>query len=404
MENYFKLIQKGRQEFLWAKNNMPMINSIINKYNGKKILEKYTLGICLHITKETAVFLLGLKHLGANIMLCPANPLSTQNHIAAYLKENKIKVFANRKETNKSFYSNMDSVLNQTPEIVIDDGGEFHKRALQKKYKILGGTEETTSGINRLKAWYKKKLITYPIIAVNHSKTKHLFDNRYGTGQSSIEGIIRSTGILLAGKYIIVCGYGWVGKGIASCLKGLGAKVTITEINPIRALEAFMDGYYVKPISETTEFADIFITCTGQLRIIRQEHIKKMKNGVILCNAGHFDMEIDTNYLKVEDRNPLVIKKNLKCYKINGKKIYLLAEGRVINLVCANGNSPEIMSLSFANQLMSIIYLSKNHNRLENKIYKVSKRIENKISKIALQSFNLKIDKITQEQENYFNS
>jgi len=354
--------------------------------------------------KETAVFLLGLQHLGANIMLCPANPLSTQNHIAAYLKENKIRVFANRKETNKSFYSNMDSVLNQTPEIVIDDGGEFHKRALQKKYKILGGTEETTSGINRLKAWYKKKLITYPIIAVNHSKTKHLFDNRYGTGQSSIEGIIRSTGILLAGKYIIVCGYGWVGKGIASCLKGLGAKVTITEINPIRALEAFMDGYYVKPISETTEFADIFITCTGQLRIIRQEHIKKMKNGVILCNAGHFDMEIDTNYLKVEDRNPLVIKKNLKCYKINGKKIYLLAEGRVINLVCANGNSPEIMSLSFANQLMSIIYISKNHNRLENKIYKVSKRIENKISKIALQSFNLKIDKITQEQENYFNS
>jgi adenosylhomocysteinase len=404
LENYFKLIQKGRQEFLWAKNNMPIINSIINKYNGKKILEKYTLGICLHITKETAVFLFGLKHLGANIMLCPANPLSTQYHIAAYLKENKIKVFANRKETIKSFYSNMDSVLNQTPEIVIDDGGEFHKRALQKKYKILGGTEETTSGINRLKAWHKKKLITYPIIAVNHSKTKHLFDNRYGTGQSSIEGIIRSTGILLAGKYIIVCGYGWVGKGIASCLKGLGAKVTITEINPIRALEAFMDGYYVKPISETTEFADIFITCTGQLRIIRQEHIKKMKNGVILCNAGHFDMEIDTNYLKVEDRNPLVIKKNLKCYKINGKKIYLLAEGRVINLVCANGNSPEIMSLSFANQLMSIIYLSKNHNRLENKIYKVSKRIENKISKIALQSFNLKIDKITQEQENYFNS
>jgi adenosylhomocysteinase len=201
-----------------------------------------------------------------------------------------------------------------------------------------------------------------------------------------------------------VCGYGWVGKGIASCLKGLGAKVTITEINPIRALEAFMDGYYVKPINETTSYGDIFITCTGQLRVIRKEHIRKMKNGAILCNAGHFDVEIDTTYLKVEDKHPLIIKKNLKCYKINGNKIYLLADGRVINLVCANGNSPEIMALSFANQLLSIIYLSKNHNKLENKIYNVSKKIENKISKIALQSFDLKIDKITQEQESYFNS
>src|SRR6476659_9560762 len=224
---------------------MPMINSIINKYNGKKILEKYTLVICLNMTKETAVFLFGLKHLGANIMLCPANPLSTQDHIAAYLKENKIKVFANRKETIKSFYTNMDSVLNQTPEIVIDDGGEFHKRALQKNYKILGGTEETTSGINRLKAWYKKKLISYPIIAVNQSKTKHLFDNRYGTGQSTVEGILRTTGVLLAGKRVVVCGYGWVGKGVASYSKGLGAKVIVTEIDAVRALEAFMDGFEV---------------------------------------------------------------------------------------------------------------------------------------------------------------
>ena len=404
MENNVRLIQKGRREFLWAKNNMPLVNYIIEKNGNRKILEKYTLGVCLHITKETAVFILGLKHLGANIILCPANPLSTQDHMVAYLKENAIKVFSNKKETTRSFNNNMNSVLDLKPEIIIDDGGEFHKKALQKNYKILGGTEETTSGINRLKAWYKKKLITYPIIGVNQSNTKHLFDNRYGTGQSSVEGIIRSTGILLAGKYVVVCGYGWVGKGIASCLKGLGAKVTITEINPIRALEAFMDGYYVKPINETTSYGDIFITCTGQLRVIRKEHIRKMKNGAILCNAGHFDVEIDTTYLKVEDRHPIIIKKNLKCYKINGNKIYLLADGRVINLVCANGNSPEIMALSFANQLLSIIYLSKNHNKLENRIYNVSKKIENKISEIALQSFDLKIDKITQEQENYFNS
>ncbi|MDQ6722759.1 MAG: adenosylhomocysteinase, partial [Thermoproteota archaeon] len=277
-----------------------------------------------------------------------------------------------------------------------------HNRALQKNYKIFGGTEETTSGINRLKAWYQKKKITYPIIAVNQSNTKYLFDNRYGTGQSTIEGILRTTGILLAGKRVIVCGYGWVGKGIASCLKGLGAKVIITEIDPLRGLEAFMDGYEVKPISETTLFGDLYITCTGQLRVIRQEHIEKMKNGVILCNAGHFDVEIDINYLNTLDFHPTIIRKNLKRYKINKKKIYLLSEGRVINLVGSDGNPPEIMALSFANQLLSIIYLSRRYKKLENKLYKVPKKIENEISRLALQSFNIKIDKITLEQENYF--
>ncbi len=280
--------------------------------------------------------------------------------------------------------------------------GNFIKGALQKKYKILGGTEETTSGINRLKAWTKKKLITYPIIAVNQSNTKYLFDNKYGTGQSSVEGILRTTGILLAGKRVIVCGYGWVGKGIASYLKGLGAKVIVTEIEPIRALEAFMDGFEVKPVMETTISGDLYITCTGQVRVIRQEHIEKMKNGVILCNAGHFDIEIDTNYLNKEDLHPITIRKNLKCYNINRKKIYLLSEGRVINLVGADGNPPEIMALSFANQLLSIIYLSKNYKNLENKIYNVPKKIEKQTSQLALQSYSIKIDYITPEQKSYF--
>ncbi|MER5176269.1 MAG: adenosylhomocysteinase [Candidatus Nitrosocosmicus sp.] len=402
MNDNIDLIEQGEQEFFWAKDNMPIIEKILKKCKNKKILERYSLGICLHITKETAVLVMGLKHLGANIFLCPANPLSTQEHIVSFLKEKGIDVYGKKGETIQTFYNNMHIVLDKKPNFIIDDGGEFHNRALQKNYKIFGGTEETTSGINRLKAWYQKKIITYPIIAVNQSNTKYLFDNRYGTGQSSIEGILRTTGILLAGKRVIVCGYGWVGKGIASCLKGLGAKVIITEIDPLRGLEAFMDGFEVKPISETTLFGDLYITCTGQLRVIRQEHIEKMKNGVILCNAGHFDVEIDINYLNTCDFHPTIIRKNLKCYKISKKKIYLLSEGRVINLVGSDGNPPEIMSLSFANQLLSIIYLSKHYKKLENKIYKVPKKIENEISRLALQSFNIKIDNITLEQENYF--
>jgi adenosylhomocysteinase len=396
------LIEQGKLEFLWAKYNMPIINKIAKKYETKQVLEGFSLGICLHITKETAVLVNGLRHLGAQIFLCSANPLSTQEHIVSLLDEKEIKVYGKRGETLHDFYNNMNIVLDKKPNIIVDDGGEFHKRAIQKKYKILGGTEETTSGINRLKAWAKKKLITYPIIAVNQSDTKYLFDNKYGTGQSSLEGILRTTGILLAGKRVIVCGYGWVGKGIASNLKGLGAKVIVTEIDPIRALEAFMDGFEVKPLMETTLFGDLYITCTGQVRVIRQEHIEKMKNGVILCNAGHFDVEIDINYLNKEDLHPITIRKNLKCYHLNRKKIYLLSEGRVINLVGADGNPPEIMALSFANQLLSIIYLSKHYKNLENKIYSVPKKIENQTSQLALQSYRIKIDDITPEQKSYF--
>lgn len=402
--NCTDLTELGKQEFHWAQNHMPIIANIIGKYKNKKILEEYSIGVCLHITKETAVFVIALKHLGAKVMLCPANPLSTQQHIVSLLKDKGIDTYSNNVETIETFYNNMETVLEKKPNIIIDDGGEFHNRALRKKHIIFGGTEQTTSGINRLNAWYKKKLITYPIIAVNQSKTKQFFDNRYGTGQSTIDGILRTTGILLAGKNIIVCGYGWVGKGISSFLKGSGAKVTVTEVNAIRALEAHMDGFDVKPIGLTTSYADMYITATGQLRVIRKEHIDKMKSGVILCNAGHFDVEIDTNYLNNCDNNPKDIKKNLKCYKINGKDIYLLSEGRVINLVGGNGNPSEIMAISFANQLLSVIYLSKNHKDLKRKIYKVPKKIEKETSNLALKSFNIKIDKLTLEQENYFYS
>ena len=402
MRDSKNLLRQGKKEFFWAKENMPIIDKIVKKYENSKILSHLSLGICLHITKETSVLVMGLKLLGANIFLCPANPMSSQEHIVTLLRSKEIVVYGKRGETIQTFYENMDNVLDKRPNMIIDDGAEFHNRALKKKYEIFGGTEETTSGINRLKAWYKKKLVSYPVIAVNQSKTKYLFDNRYGTGQSTIDGILRTTGVLLAGKRVIVCGYGWVGKGVAAYSKALGAKVIVTEIDVIRALEAFMDGFDVKPIKETTSFADIYITCTGQLRVIRQEHIKKMKNGVILCNAGHFDVEIDKDYLNTADYHPTTIRKNLKCYKINKKKVYLLSEGRVINLVGGVGNPPEIMALSFANQLLSIIYLSKNYKKLENKLYRVSKRTEHNLCSLAMQSFNIQIDNLTQEQKDYF--
>jgi adenosylhomocysteinase len=397
-------LKQGKMELYWASENMPIIDKIIKRYKNKEILEGCSIGICLHITKETAVLIMGLQQLGAKLFVCPANPLSTQEHIVSLLKEKEVKVYRKKGKTIQAFFKNMDMLLDNKPNIIVDDGGEFHKRALQKNYKIFGGTEETTSGVNRLNAWHKKKIIKYPIIAVNQSRTKNLFDNRYGTGQSTIDGILRTTGILLAGKRIIVCGYGWVGKGVANNAKGLGAKVTVTEIDPVNALEAFMDGFEVKPISDTTAFGDVYITCTGQLRVIRQEHIKKMKNGVILCNAGHFDVEIDMDYLNTEDNHPTTIRKNLKCFKINKKNIYLLAEGRVINLIGGEGNSPEIMALSFANQLLSIIYISKNRNKLEPNVYSVPKEIVDEVGHLALKSFSIQIDNITKEQESYFYS
>ncbi len=397
-------LKQGKMDLCWAYENMQIIDKIIKKYKNKDILVGQSIGICLQITKETAVLILGLQQLGAKIFICPANPLSTQEHIVSFLKEKEVKVYSKKGKTIDTFLRNMDMVLDNKPNIIVDDGGEFHKRALQINYKIFGGTEETTSGVNRLNAWHKKRILKYPIIAVNQSRTKNLFDNRYGTGQSTIDGILRTTGILLAGKRIIVCGYGWVGKGIANNAKGLGAKVIVTEIDPVNALEAFMDGFEVKPISDTTSFGDIYITCTGQLKVIRREHIRTMKNGVILCNAGHFDVEIDMDYLNSEDNHPTTIRKNLKCFKINKKNIYLLAEGRVINLVGGEGNSPEIMALSFANQLLSIIHISKNHNKLEPKVYNVPKKIETEIGILALKSFSIQIDNITKEQECYFYS
>ena len=343
----------GKSEYMWAKKSMPVLNRLTHRFVSKRCLENFNLGICLHITKETSVLLMALKDAGAEVNLCPANPLSIQEPVKSFLIKNDIKIFSKKDDTLLDFYSNMEGVLDTKPHIITDDGGELHKRALCRKYNTMGGTEETTSGVNRLMAWCKEGLLMYPIIAVNRSRTKYLFDNKYGTGQSTIEGILKTTGILLSSKRIVVCGYGWVGKGVARCAIGMGAKVTITEVNPLRALEAFFDGFEVKPLDEVISNADIFITCTGQVNVIGQDQIEKIKEGAILCNAGHFDVEIDINYLNSIDQNHFSPRMNVECYRVgeSKKKIYLLAKGRVINLVGAEGNSPEVMSISFCKSI-----------------------------------------------------
>jgi len=394
----------GKSEYLWAKKHMPVLDRLTRRFVSKKSLQNFRLGICLHITKETSVLLMALKEAGAEVNLCPANPLSIQDPVKSFLIKNDIKIFSKKDDTLLDFYSNMEGVLDTKPNIITDDGGELHKRALCRKFNVMGGTEETTSGVNRLMAWGKEGLLMYPIIAVNRSRTKYLFDNRYGTGQSTIEGILKTTGILLSSKRIVICGYGWVGKGVAKCANGMGAKVTITEVNPLKALEAYFDGFEVKPLDEVISNGDIFITCTGQVNVIGQDQFEKINEGAILCNAGHFDVEIDINYLNSIDQNHFSPRMNVECYRVGEKKkkIYLLAKGRVINLVGAEGNSPEVMSISFANQFLSIVYLSQFHEKLDNQIYNTPKKIERKIILAAMDSFGLKIDRLTPQQNDYF--
>ena len=396
----------GKSEYLWAKKHMPVLDRLTRRFVSKKSLQNFRLGICLHITKETSVLLMALKEAGAEVNLCPANPLSIQDPVKSFLIKNDIKIFSKKDDTLLDFYSNMEGVLDTKPNIITDDGGELHKRALCRKFNVMGGTEETTSGVNRLMAWGKEGLLMYPIIAVNRSRTKYLFDNRYGTGQSTIEGILKTTGILLSSKRVVICGYGWVGKGVAKCANGMGAKVTITEVNPLKALEAYFDGFEVKPLDEVISNGDIFITCTGQVNVISQVQIEKINEGAILCNAGHFDVEIDINYLNSIDQKHFSPRMNVECYRVGEKKkkIYLLAKGRVINLVGAEGNSPEVMSISFANQFLSIVYLSQFHEKLDNQIYNTPKKIERKIILAAMDSFGLKIDRLTPRQSRYFNT
>lgn len=396
-----RLAQNGKLSYQWARDHMAILDKIKIKNEKKKPLAGYRIGFCLHITKETSVLVMTAKELGADVALCSANPLSVQDDIAAFLSSEGITTFAWRGETKREYDECINSVLKFRPNIITDDGSDLHIAANKTKVKIFGGSEETTSGVKRLKALERRKRLMYPVIAVNDAYTKHMFDNRYGTGQSTIDGILRTTSLFLPGKQIIVCGYGWVGKGVAARTRGMGAITTITEIDPIKAIEANMDGFNVKRLSDVVSIGDIFITCTGQTHVIREEHIKKMKSGAILANAGHFDIEIDTKYLYSQDKSPASVRVDIDCFNIVGKKIYLISKGRVVNLVGAEGHPPEVMALSFANQLLSIIFISKNYHKMENKIYNVPREIDQSVAKYALDSLNIEIDKMTKTQRLY---
>ena len=396
-----ELAQNGKLSYQWARDHMVILDKIKIKNEKKKPLAGYRIGFCLHITKETSVLVMTAKELGADVALCSANPLSVQDDIAAFLSSEGVTTFAWRGETKREYDACINSVLKFRPNIITDDGSDLHIAANKTKVKIFGGSEETTSGVKRLKALERRKRLMYPVIAVNDAYTKHMFDNRYGTGQSTIDGILRTTSLLLPGKQIIVCGYGWVGKGVAARTRGMGAITTITEIDPIKAIEANMDGFNVKRLSDVVSIGDIFITCTGQTHVIREEHIKKMKSGAILANAGHFDIEIDTKYLYSQDKSPASVRADIDCFNIVGKKIYLISKGRVVNLVGAEGHPPEVMALSFANQLLSIIFISENYHKMENKIYNVPREIDQSVAKYALDSMNIEIDKMTKTQRLY---
>jgi len=388
---------------------MQILDNTINRLKKSQPFKGITIGFCLHITKETSVLLIGAKELGAKVAACGGNPLTTQDDIAAFVASQGINMYGWAGQTAKDYDWCIQQVLNHKPMILTDDGSDLNIKAHFGKnsnsLKILGATEETTAGVNRIKAVEKKGKLQYPVIAVNDADTKHMFDNRYGTGQSTIDGYLRAMNLMFAAKRVVVVGYGWVGKGVASACSGLNAKVTITEVDPIKALEAHMDAYDVMPMSEAAKIGDIFITCTGMTSVIRKEHLLKMKDGAVVGNVGHFDVEIDAQFLLKKSKSVKQVRPSLdECILKNGKKIYLIGKGRIANLVAAEGHPAEVMALSFSNQLLSILYILKNHKKMDKKVIPVPKEIDVQVAVDALKAMDVKIDKLSKEQVAYMNS
>ena len=404
------LASKGKLKIEWAKKQMPVLVMLRKRYNEKKPFKNLVIGAVLHVTKETAVLVKALKDSGAEVWLAASNPLSTQDDVAAALVEYGINVFAWRGESNDEYYWCLRKVADAEPDIVLDDGADMHA-LLHSEYpelasKLIGGTEETTTGVIRLKALEGDGILKYPVIAVNNAYTKHLFDNRYGTGQSTFDGILRATNTLIAGKVVVVAGYGWVGKGIALRARGLGARrVIVVEVDPIRALEAVFDGFEVMPMIEAAKIGDIFITATGNKKVIRREHFMVMKDGALLANAGHFNVEIwipDLEDLSIGRR---VIRENVTEYRLrDGRSLYLLAEGRLVNLVAAEGHPSEVMDMSFANQFMAVKYLYDNRGKLPPKVMNPPYEIDSMIARVKLESMGISIERLTKEQEEYLKS
>jgi len=404
------LAKKGKLRMEWAGRFMPVLGHIKQKFKREKPLKGIRMSACLHVTSETGNLMEVLKLGGADVRLTASNPLSTQDDVAAALvKHYGIPVFAIKGEDNKTYYKHINQSLENSPHITMDDGADLvcaiHSKRKELIPEIIGGTEETTTGVIRLKSMAKAKVLHYPIIAVNDAKTKHLFDNRYGTGQSTIDGILRATNILIAGLNFVVAGYGWCGRGVAMRASGSGAKVIICEVDPIRALEAVMDGFQVMSLKDAAKIGDVFVTVTGDKSVITGEHFSKMKDGAIVANSGHFNVEIDIPALKRLSKKKRTIRDFVEEYTLkNGRKIFLLGEGRLINLTAAEGHPAVVMDMSFANQALSARYLCQQSKKLQNAVYSVPSWIDEEIARMKLKSMGINIDKLTGEQKAYLSA
>jgi len=428
-----KLAEKGRLRIEWAGMSMPVLKKIRERFAKQKPLKGLRLSACLHVTTETANLLKTLKAGGAEVVVCASNPLSTQDDVAASLvADDGIPAFAIKGEDTRTYYDHILSALKHRPNMTMDDGadlvGSLHFIALEKYNdldrgirewvlgmskkerkaflsSVIGGTEETTTGVIRLRSMERDGVLKFPIISVNDADTKHLFDNRYGTGQSTVDGIVRATNRLLAGSTFVVSGYGWCGRGVAIRAKGHGAHVVVCEVDPLKALEAVMDGYPVMPIAKAIPVGDIFCTLTGDINVIRKEHFLKMKDGAIVCNSGHFDVELELPALKTSSVAQRTIRDFVEEYTLkDGRRIYVLAEGRLINLAAAEGHPSSVMDMSFANQALSAEYMAKEHGKLQKKVYPVPGPIDREIARLKLESMNVEIDTLTAEQEKYLSS
>ncbi len=404
------LADQGKRRIEWANQSMKVLQNIRKDFIKNEPLKGMRISACLHVTTETANLAITLRDGGADVVLCASNPLSTQDDVAASLvRDYNISVFAIKGEDNDTYYSHILAALDHKPHITMDDGADLVTIALTKRQDavtgIIAGTEETTTGVIRLRAMAKDGVLKYPIIAVNDAETKHMFDNRYGTGQSTLDGVIRCTNTLIAGSKFVVAGYGWCGKGLASRAKGMGADVIVTEINPTRAIEAVLDGNRVMSMSEAAKIGDIFVTVTGNKTVIGKEHFELMKDGAIVANSGHFNVEIDIPTLEKLASSKRATREFVDEYSLkDGRKIYLLGEGRLINLAAAEGHPASVMDMSFANQALSVEYLVKNHKTLEHKVFPVPEELDKRVAKLKLESMGMKIDRLTPEQEEYLAS
>jgi adenosylhomocysteinase len=404
------LAEKGRSSVEWAAMSMPVLNIIRDRFRKKKPLRGVRIGACLHVTTETANLAETLQAGGAEVLLCASNPLSTQDPVAAYLAKFKgMAVYAIKGEDTRTYYRHINAVLDARPTLTMDDGADLvstiHAKRRELIKAIIGGTEETTTGVIRLRAMAEKGVLQFPLIAVNDARTKFMFDNRYGTGQSTLDGIIRATNRLMAGTNFVVCGYGWCGKGVAMRAAGMGANVTVTEVDPLRALEAVMDGHRVIPLSEAAKDGDVFCTLTGDVNVIRREHFLKMKDGAIVANSGHFNVELDLEGLQAVSRGKRKVRDYIQEYRLkNGRRVYVLGEGRLINLAAAEGHPSSVMDMSFANQALSAEYLVRKGKSLKNIVYAVPEEIDRDIARLKLKGMGIRIDRLTAEQKKYLQS